>query len=109
MAVLYVAGLALLWGTPARRVIAGVFEPLGRMALTNYVSASAVTVLVAQVVDFTVLPTPLPAIALGLAITALQSVASRLWLTRFSYGPLEWLWRMATWRAVVPLRGGVLR
>ena len=29
---------------------------------------------------------------------------SNLWLARFRYGPLEWLWRMATYAKREPLR-----
>ena len=36
------------------------------------------------------------ALALGVAAFALQAVLARLWLGRFLYGPLEWLWRAAT-------------
>ena len=42
MAVLYVTGLSLLWITPARRVLRMLFEPLGRMSLSNYLGASVV-------------------------------------------------------------------
>jgi len=108
MAVLYVTALSMLWKTGARRIIAGVFEPLGRMALTNYVAASIVVVIVALFVDFTHMVTPLPAIALGGAIIAVQSVLSRVWLSHFAYGPVEWVWRMVTWRQSIPIRGGVL-
>ena len=44
MACLYVCLLALLWRTPVRRALSAVFEPLGRMALTCYVTASFVMV-----------------------------------------------------------------
>lgn len=104
MSVWYVAGLSLLWRTPARRVIAGIFEPLGRMALTNYVGASVIVVAVNAVVDFSTVGTVLPVVILAAAILVAQSLLSRLWLRPFRYGPLEWMWRMATWREVVPLR-----
>jgi uncharacterized protein len=35
-------------------------------------------------------------VPLGIAIYLLQVMASRLWLGRFEFGPLEWLWRMVT-------------
>jgi len=41
---------------------------------------------------------------LSLAIYAAQLGASRAWLGRFQYGPLEWLWRMLTYGAAIPLR-----
>ena len=34
---------------------------------------------------------------------ALQLWWSRAWLTRFRYGPVEWLWRSATYRKRQPL------
>jgi uncharacterized protein len=41
----------------------------------------------------------------GLGVFALQCAFAHWWLKRFSYGPLEWLWRAATLRTVaVPMR-----
>jgi uncharacterized protein len=34
---------------------------------------------------------------LVLMIYAVQVIASSLWLARFRYGPLEWLWRWASY------------
>ena len=104
LAIVYVTGFALLWQTPVRRALAFVFEPLGRMALSNYLGASVVLALVALVVPFREFD-DLALVSLGaLVLIAIQSVLSRLWLRRFQYGPIEWLWRMATWRRVVPFR-----
>jgi uncharacterized protein len=97
MAVLYVTGLALLWRMPARGVIAAVFEPLGRMALTNYVAAAIVMALAAQLVDLGQMTSVTPVVVLSLVVIAVQSVLSRLWLKYFVYGPVEWLWRSITW------------
>ena len=41
---------------------------------------------------------------LGVAIYLVQLAASRAWLRRFHYGPLEWLWRMLTYGSGIPLR-----
>jgi uncharacterized protein len=101
LALTYIAGLSLLWATPVRRVLAAVFEPIGRMALTCYVSASLVVVPVGALLGPSSLGT---ALALGVAVTAGQSVACRLWLRRFDQGPLEWGWRAVTWWALPPLR-----
>ena len=38
------------------------------------------------------------------AVFALQVVASRWWLARFRYGPMEWLWRAATYLRLPPMR-----
>lgn len=103
LAVVYVCGLALLWQTRARAVIAACFVPLGRMALTNYVTASVIVVLVAPPFDFPHQTSPATGLLLALAIISVQAVVSALWLKFFRYGPLEWLWRVATWRALVPI------
>ncbi len=104
MAVLYTTGLALLWRTRARTVIAAAFEPLGRMALSNYVGAAIVMALAASVVDFGHMTTVTPVLTLSLALIVAQSLLSRLWLKHFRYGPVEWLWRTATWLRPVALR-----
>lgn len=104
MAVLYVTALALLWRTRARRGIAAVFEPLGRMALTNYVAAAIVMALAARLVDFGQMTSVTPVVVLALVVIAAQSLLSRLWLRYFVYGPVEWLWRSVTWLRPAALR-----
>lgn len=104
MAVLYVSGLALAWRTPARRVLVAVFEPLGRTALTNYVAAAIVMALAALVVDFERMTSAGPVVLLAVTVIAAQVVASRAWLARFTYGPVEWVWRRVTWLRPVALR-----
>lgn len=84
------------------------FAYAGRMALTNYVSQSFVYALV-----FFGLGPGLGLIghigigaltAIAIIAYALQVVASRWWLTRFRFGPLEWLWRAYTYGRLPVLR-----
>jgi len=37
-------------------------------------------------------------------LAALQIGFSHLWLARFRYGPVEWLWRAITYWTIPPLR-----
>ncbi len=104
LAVAYTMLLSALWRTPARRTLSAVFDSLGRMALTNYVTGALLVAATAAVVDFTRMPSAWPAVAMSLVIIAVQSLASRAWLSRFSYGPVEWLLRIATWGRPVSLR-----
>ena len=74
------------------------------MALTNYV-------LQVMVLDFT-----FSNYAFGLSISAayaplaalalfgLEVMLSRWWLSRYRYGPLEWLWRSITYARWQPLQ-----
>ncbi|MGR6924187.1 DUF418 domain-containing protein [[Actinomadura] parvosata] len=94
----YVCGMLALFRTPLRPALQAIFAPLGRMALTNYLSATVLVLLISAVLggkpdtwsEGTVL-----LIAAG--ILAVQRVLSGLWLRHFRYGPVEWLWRYATW------------
>ncbi|WP_344493644.1 DUF418 domain-containing protein [Nonomuraea monospora] len=94
----YVCGLLALLGTPLRAALQKVFAPLGRMALTNYLSATVLVLVIGALLggapdtwsEGTVL-----LIAAGILVA--QRVFSGLWLRRFRYGPVEWLWRWATW------------
>lgn len=107
VAVAYVTGLALLLRTPAGPALSAVLEPLGRMALTNYLGA---TVLVLGLAPLIGLPGteryPMVLVLAG-AILLVQVLFSRWWLGRFAYGPVEWLWRTVSWWAPVPLRRSV--
>lgn len=74
--------------------------PVGRMALTNYLLQSVVAVLVfygyglGLYGEFGLVTT----FGFTIAFFAAQIVLSRLWLQRFSFGPMEWLWRTLTYR-----------
>lgn len=45
-----------------------------------------------------------PGFVIAVTIFAVQLVLSRLWLSRFRYGPLEWLWRGATYGRLPAIR-----
>ena len=101
----YVSLVALLWlGAKGRRLL-GAFAPVGRMALTNYVGQSVVCMFIFRGVGFGLGGAVGPTwyLPIGLAIYVLQVIASRAWLARFQFGPLEWLWRMLTYGSWVSL------
>ncbi|MER5226682.1 DUF418 domain-containing protein [Streptomyces flaveus] len=82
--------------------------PAGRMTLTNYLTQSLVCALLftgygaALVGDVP----PLGVLAIALVLFTAQAVASRRWLRRYHYGPLEWLLRAWTTLTWPPLRRG---
>ncbi|GGT04381.1 DUF418 domain-containing protein [Nonomuraea spiralis] len=98
MAGLYVCTLLVLLRTPLRPVLRTLFAPLGRMALTNYLSATALVLIVGKVVGGRPEGWSLATIvSIAAVILVLQWVWSTLWLRRYRFGPMEWLWRWATW------------
>lgn len=104
MAGAYVCGLALLMRTPLAGALRTVFAPLGRMALTNYVTATVAVVAAGFLLDFRADFRWGALFALAAGVLAAQWVFSSLWLRAFDYGPLEWAWRCATWWEAVPIR-----
>ena len=41
---------------------------------------------------------------IGVSILVLQVIFSEWWLSRFQFGPAEWLWRSMTYLKAQPLR-----
>jgi len=97
LAIGYAATLVLLWQSSVsilawtRRSLA----PVGRMALTNYLLHSAVCVPLfygfglGWFADWSL--TSL--VVLALVFFLAQLILSHLWLSMFTQGPVEWLWR----------------
>ena len=82
-----------------------VFAPLGRMALTNYLTASIVGTLYFYGYGFGHWGMGRAWQVLFVAVViSLQLVFSHWWLARFRYGPMEWLWRAITYWQVPPMR-----
>ncbi len=102
----YAAGLCLLY---LKRKEGSVWKWLaapGRMALTNYIGQSVIGMFLFY------------GIGLGwgstiglwhtevivLAVFLFQVLFSRLWLSGFKFGPLEWIWRMLTYGKWLEIR-----
>lgn len=74
----------------------------GRLALTNYVLQALTIWYLAKPLGIK-LPEAVY-VAAWIVLAAVLVLLSNLWLARFRYGPLEWLWRMATYARREPLR-----
>ena len=99
MSLAYFSAIVLLMRKPAWRARLGWLAPAGRMALTNYLLQSLVCTLIFYHYGlgyFEQLPR-LWQPAFVLAVFAAQVFFSRWWLSRFRYGPMEWLWRWITY------------
>lgn len=97
----YLAGVALLAlrvGAPQR------LAAVGRMALSAYLAQSALALVVFAGFGLYETLGSAAALLVVAGIWALLLVACPLWLRRFRYGPVEWLWRTATYGQRQPLR-----
>ncbi|WP_163509051.1 DUF418 domain-containing protein [Fodinicola acaciae] len=101
----YVCGLLVLLRTPLQGALRTLFAPLGRMALTNYLTATVLVLVLSRVIPGRPDDWPFGKVLLvAVAILATQWLWSTLWLRHFRFGPLEWLWRWATWLRRPPLQ-----
>jgi uncharacterized protein len=99
-ALAYMALFFLLAASGIGKFVVKVLAPVGKMAFTNYILQSLVATIF-------FLPFGLNMMGkLGAAYGALlatsvflfQIIVSRIWLNYFQYGPVEWLWRSATYK-----------
>lgn len=104
--VLYISGIALLMHKPAWARRLAPLADIGKMALTSYLMQTAFGLLLFYQVGLGLFTKTSPGLnaLMCFGIFGFQVVFSRWWLSRFHYGPLEWLWRSATffkWQPMV--------
>ncbi len=107
LALAYLSIIAL-WNLRPETVLHRRIHAVGRMALTNYLTQTIIGVIVLRTLFE---PDDLNRSWILLFIVAVwivQLAWSQAWLSRFRYGPFEWVWRCATYRRGEPLRGGVV-
>ncbi len=82
------------------------FAPYGRMALTNYVLQSIVGtfILFGWGLGYLGKVRTLYLFIMAIVLITVQTILSKVWLTYFRYGPLEWLWRSATLGKLQPFK-----
>ena len=96
--------LITLWNSRAESRLRGRVRAAGRMALTNYLAQTVIGIIVLRgLFDSADLTRSWLALFI-LAVWAVQLWWSQAWLSRFRFGPAEWLWRCATYRRWQPLR-----
>ncbi|MFG1606555.1 DUF418 domain-containing protein [Actinoplanes sp. NPDC049265] len=93
----YICGLLILLRTRLGATLTAVFRPLGRMALTNYLTATVLVLAIAGLVEGSDRWPVGAVVTVAAAVLLIQWIWSVLWLRRFRQGPIEWLWRWVTW------------
>lgn len=80
--------------------------PVGRMSVTNYMMQSWLGVILFYGFGGNLTPqcSYLQCALVGVAICIVQILFSNWWMKRYYYGPVEWIWRVATWMSPVRFR-----
>ena len=82
------------------------FSPVGKTALSNYIFQTIIAISIfqgfglglASKIGFTGL------MAIVAIIFILQNWLSKLWLSKFKFGPLEWIWRQLTYGKIMSIK-----
>jgi len=95
-------GYVALWAALPERWMARLVEwlaPLGRMALTSYLLQSVICIALFYGVGLGLMNRigASAAFAIAGAIFVLQAWTSRLYARRYRFGPIEWIWRRASY------------
>jgi uncharacterized protein len=101
----YVAAATLWFWRQRGGGVLGSLVPMGKMGLTTYLMQTAFGVILFYGIGFGLigkLGSGL-GVASGIAFFVVQAFFARAWLTRFSMGPVEWLWRSLTYFKIQPL------
>jgi uncharacterized protein len=106
LGIAYAAGFAMLFLRPGWRPHLQILAPMGRMALSHYLTQSVLGIALFYGIGLGIGP------GWGVAgwwsawalIFAGQIAISHWWLARFRFGPMEWLWRSLTYGRRQPFR-----
>lgn len=95
----YSASFMLLYATRLKGIFTRLFNSVGKTALSNYILQSIIGILLFYEVGWG-LGQYLGSAHLTLSVFIIfgfQIAISNMWLKRYRYGPLEWIWRVLTY------------
>jgi uncharacterized protein len=102
----YTGVLLLLHASRMGARIIALVAPIGRTALSSYLTQSVVLGWIFYGYGLGLFGRTSVATATGIAaaIYLAQILVARVWLSRFGFGPVEWLWRSVTYGKIVRIR-----
>lgn len=106
VSVFYLSTLLMLNRTSAGARLLQPLQAYGRMALSNYIGQTVFLVGIQKIFLGTETTSYVVSTLVSLGIVVVQIIVSNLWMRRFRFGPLEWLWRCGTHWEIVPMRKG---
>lgn len=106
VAIGYIGGLLLLLRSSWATVLTRSLAPVGQMALTNYLSQTIVctTLFYGWGLGLFGRVSRVQQLLVVVVIWGVQIVFSIWWMKRFRFGPLEYIWRVASYGAIPAFR-----
>jgi len=100
------SGICILYNHNKLQAVFTYFRLSGKMTLTNYVVQNLLAFLLFSGVGLKLYDT-LPYwsyFLLAVFVFIIQLFISKWWLSKFNYGPVEWLWRVLSYKKLFPFR-----
>ncbi|MBW4358984.1 DUF418 domain-containing protein [Flavobacterium taihuense] len=100
------SGICMLYTHNKLQTVFGYFRLSGKMTLTNYIVQNLLATLIFSGIGLKIYNT-LPFwfyFVLAVLVFIIQLFVSKWWLSKFNYGPVEWLWRVLSYRKVFPFK-----
>ena len=94
---LIVSGIILIYYRSNLRAFMSKISPYGRMSLTNYITQSIIGSAIFYHWGLGLQATTTQSLAIGVVIFIVQLTFCRYWMRSHKHGPLEYLWKRATW------------
>lgn len=106
MGLFYLWAIGWFWYNTKLKSVLSVLKYAGRMALTNYIMQGLIGIIIFSSIGFGMYETLSPSETLSAAIIVFifQVIFSKIWLTYFQFGPLEWIWRCLTYKKLLPIK-----
>lgn len=106
LALAYVGMFMLAFQSQVGKRFMSVFAPVGKMAFSNYIiqSLTGNFVFLTAGLGYMGQIGPVYYTLFGVLFFIIQIIYSTIWLRYFNFGPLEWLWRSATYKKWQPMR-----
>jgi uncharacterized protein len=104
--ILYAIKFAFLYQNKKWHKRLSVFKEMGRMALTNYLIQTLINILIFNGISLGLAGKIGPSIYIlwFVFLMIVQIIFSRWWLSKYRFGPFEWLWRSLTYRKLQSMK-----
>ena len=99
LAIAYICLIFLFAKSSVGEKMLKLIQPVGKMAFSNYIMHSIIGTIVFTGIGFALdrQVGPVYYTLFAFIVFAIQILISRWWLSHFQFGPVEWLWRSATY------------
>ena len=106
MGLFYLWLIGWIWYHSNWRKILSPLKYAGRMALTNYILQSVIGLFLFSSIGFSLYETlsPSQTFLTAILVFIFQVIISKIWLTYYTFGPLEWVWRCLTYKKLFPIK-----